>query len=165
MTDTSIESRTTLLPGTAILIRLRRLIIVGILAALASWLLISGSKGGCFGGIDADGGYLDAAGQPTPDQPMCASLTLRPTGIMPIALAIAVIWVIGRVIRAASDEADAIRMIDRAAAVIMIVAAAGILISYVWFAMTPLPDPGESYSVFSPFPFAGIDVDISPMAD
>lgn len=162
MTDTSIASRTTL-PGAEILMRLRRLIIVGILAALASWFLISGSKGWCPGGIDADGGYLDAAGHPTIDQPMCASLTLRPNGLMPVVLAIAVIWVIGRVIRSAVDEADAIRMIDRTAAVIAIVAAAGIVISSVWFALTPLPDPGASYSVFSPFPFATIDVDISPM--
>ncbi|WP_460795129.1 hypothetical protein [Microbacterium sp. GXF0217] len=163
MTDTSIAPRTTLVPGAGILLRLRRLIVVSILAALASWFFISGSKGWCPGGLDADGGYLDAAGQPTPEQPMCASLTLQPSGFMPIVLTLAVIWVIGRVVRSAADEAGAIRMIDRVAAVIAIVTAAGILISYVWFALTPLPDPGASYAVFSPFPFASIDVDISPM--
>ena len=163
MTDTSIDSGTTLLPGAEILVRLRRLIVVGILASLASWLFISGSRGWCPGGITADGGYLDAAGEPTLDPPMCATLTLRPNGVMPIVVAIAVIWVIGRVVRAAANDADAVRMIDRTAAVIAIVAAAGIFISYVWFWLTPLPDPGASYSVFAPFPFAGIDVDISPM--
>lgn len=162
MTNTAMEP-TTLLPGAEILMRLRRLIIVGILSAIGSWFLIGGSKGGCPGGIDAYGGYLDAAGQPTLDQPMCSSLTLRPNGLMPVLVAIAVIWVIGRIVRAAADEADAIRMIDRTAAVLAIVAAAGIIISYVWFALTPLPDPGASYSVFSPFPFATIEVDISPM--
>ncbi|WP_429462395.1 hypothetical protein [Microbacterium sp. ZKA21] len=162
MADTSIESRTTLLPGAEILMRVRRLIIVGILAAIASWFLISGSKGGCPGGFDVDGGYLDAAGQPTLEQPMCSTLTLRPNGLIPVVLAIAVIWVLGRIIRTAVDQTDAIRMIDRTAAVIAIVAAAGIVISYVWFALTPLPDPSSSYSVFSPFPFARIDVDISP---
>lgn len=163
MTNTSMQPNTTLLPGAEILMRLRRLIIVGILSAVGSWFFVSGSKGGCVGGVDADGGYLDAAGQSTLAEPMCATLNLRPNSVMPIAIAIAVVWVIGRIIRSAADEADAIRMIDRTAAVIAIVAASGILISYVWFTLTPVPDPGTSFTVFSPFPFATIHVDLSPM--
>ncbi|MFB7252360.1 hypothetical protein [Microbacterium sp. NPDC056234] len=164
MTDTSMRPKTTQLPGAEILMRLRRLIIVGLLAAIGSWFLISGSKGQCGGSIDADGGYLDAAGQPALDEPLCATLNLRPNGVMPVVIAVVVLWVLGRIIRSAAGEAEAIRTIDRTAAVIAIVAAAGIVISYMWFALTPIPEPGSSFTIFSPFPFATIDVDVSPMS-
>ncbi|MBP3977130.1 hypothetical protein [Microbacterium sp. BLY] len=39
-----------------------------------------------------------------------------------------------------------------------------IIVSHVWFALIPLEQfTGDSWTVFSPFPFGAIDVEVTPM--
>ncbi|GAA1923630.1 hypothetical protein GCM10009775_14990 [Microbacterium aoyamense] len=156
-------SELTRLPGAPIIARIRRLIWTAIGSALVYSTFISASKGGCPGGVDADGGFVDANGVATEIAPMCTSLTMRPSWIVLVALAAIVLGVLGRVLRRAEDETAALRMLDRAALAIMVIAGASIVIAQVWFAMIPLDGFGGTGTYVYPFPFGAVELDTYPM--
>ncbi|WP_435748753.1 hypothetical protein [Microbacterium sp. PMB16] len=132
--------------GAAVVGRIRRVLLLSAFAALVySWML-TGSRGLCVGGADGGG---DAR---------CATLNLKPSFLVYVAIALIVLLALGRVMKAA-DETAAIRTLDRAAFGIAVLVIAAIVISQVWFRMIPIEDfLAGTTSVFSPFPFGIIDV-------
>lgn len=150
-----------LLPEAPIIARVRRLAIVAATSALAYSIFTTAGKSYCAGGIDADGSFTDAAGRATEDPPSCMNLVLAPSGLIYFAIVMIVIGALTRALRA-SDHAEAIRLIDRAAATIWVVAAASVIVSQVWFALIPLDDYREGVLVY-PFPFGSVELTITPL--
>ena len=159
-TDRDASSTATALPGTEIIARIRRLLVVGVLAALGYAAFMSASKGYCPGGI-GDGGFIDAAGDPTDVAPRCVNLTLGPSPLIFAVIVGIAFWALTRVLRRAVDVPSAIRVVDRAAAAIAILAVASVVISQSWFALIPITDWDGTGSFFYPFPFGSVDMVIS----
>lgn len=150
-------------PSAPTIARVRRLIVVAALAAFGYGAFTTGSAGYCPGGVTGDGRFLDADGKATEAVPSCVNLTLQPSGLIYVAIVALVIGALTMVLRRATDERSAIRYLDRAAAVIVILAVVSIVISVVWMRMIPITDWDGAGTFFSPFPFGSIDVNISPM--
>ena len=150
------------LPGREIVSRIRRLVVVGVLAALGYSMFMTASKGYCPGGVSTDG-FVDAAGDPTDVAPSCLNLTLQPSPLILAGIAVIIFWALTRVLRVAVDAPAAIRIIDRAAAVISILAVASVVISQVWFALIPITDWDGTGAFFYPFPFGAVDMQITPL--
>ncbi|MFD4958671.1 hypothetical protein [Microbacterium sp. NPDC058389] len=151
------------LPGRAVIARIRRVLVVALVAGFAYTAVTVASAGGCAGGSDGSGGFVDSAGRSTDLPPTCVQLTLRPTPLVVIAIGLIVLFAIGRVLKAV-DERAALRTLDRAVAGIGVLAAVAIIVSHVWFQLVPLDDlMSGSWTVFSPFPFGTIDVSTEPM--
>ncbi|WP_400994848.1 hypothetical protein [Agromyces sp. GXQ0307] len=154
------------LPGAAVLHRVRRLLGWAIGAGLAYSVIGGAGKSSCPGGFTGDGGYLDAAGQATEVAPQCVTLTLEPSGFAYAVIAIVVFVTIGRVLRYAVDQADAIRRLDRAVVGIVVFVLAWTVITQASFARISL----ESWDGTGPFFFDGtvfgqVDVDVSSMPE
>lgn len=151
------------LPGTLVLTRIRRLIIVAVLAAVGYVVLMSASKVYCPGGMNSEGEFVDAMGAVVEVAPSCISLTLRPSVLVYLAIAAIVIGVVTKIIRRATDQHAAFQYIDRGAAAIAILVVASIVVSQVWFAMIPITDWDGGETFFYPFPIGSVDLVISPM--
>lgn len=148
------------LPGAAILLQTRRLLLTALGAAIVYGFVTYSSKSSCAGGFTGDGGFLDADGRPTDVAPSCVNLTMQPSVLMYVAIGILVPSAISRVLRNADTEAAAIRMLERAEVVIIAVVAASVVISHVWFWTIPI-DSGTGF--LFPFPFGSVSLDISPI--
>lgn len=145
------------LPGAAILLRTRRLIVAALITAFVYNLVMVASRGKCAGGLDGEGGYLDSRGQATDVMPQCVDLTLRPSFWVFAAIALIVVLAITRVLKTADDLRSATRILDRAAMLIFAIAGASVLISYVWFFLIPLETWDGTGSLYFPFPFGSVD--------
>lgn len=152
------------LPGVEIVARVRRLLVVGLVAAVGYSVFMTGSKGYCPGGVNTDGSFIDAAGNATDTAPMCVNLTLQPSGLVFIAVAAVAFGAITMVLRRAADVPSAIRYLDRAAAAIAILTVASVAISQIWFAMIPITDWDGTGTFFYPFPFGSVKLDTEPMS-
>jgi hypothetical protein len=151
------------LPGATVIGRIRRVLIVALVAGLMFPLFTHGSKGRCPGGVSSDGGFVDATGQPTTEAPRCVTLELGPNPLVFVGIALIVLLALGRIMRAA-DEPAALRTLDRAAILVVVLVLVAAVISQVWFRLVSLETfDSDSWSVFSPFPFAIIDVEITRM--
>lgn len=151
------------LPGAVVIIGIRRLLIWSLVAGVLYSSLMSGGKAVCPGGIDADGGFIDADGRSVEQAPMCVSLALRPSVFVYVGLALIVLIALGRVAKA-SDERAALRTLERAIQGSGLLVAIALVVSHVWFQLIPLEQfSSSSWSVFSPFPLGVIDVVIEPM--
>jgi len=75
------------LPGTAVAARIRRLIVVGVLATVAYSFLIVASRGFCPGGAASDSGLTDDAGTLDGTAPTCISITLGPSPVLYVVIA------------------------------------------------------------------------------
>ncbi|MDE0546138.1 hypothetical protein [Microbacterium sp. C7(2022)] len=151
------------LPGAAVIARIRRLLIVAVTAVAGYAMFMTASKGYCPGGITGDGRFLDAAGNPTDLAPSCISMTLQPSGLVYLALAAIVIGALTRVLNRAGDESSAVRILDRAAAIVAIVAVASVIISQVWFSLIPITSWDGTGTFVYPFPFGSVEMTTSPM--
>jgi len=151
------------LPGSAIVQRIRRLIVVTISAAILYSALLAGSKGGCAGGITASGMFVDQNGDATDVAPTCVNLALRPNPMMFLLFGAILLWAVHRVLRKAPDDASALRILDRAAVITGLLAVAAIVIANVWFALIPLYGIDGSGTYIWPFPFGAVDFQTSPM--
>ncbi len=147
----------------AFVARIRRLIIVAALASAGYGLFNAAYKSYCPGGITPAGTFLDALGNATDVAPTCISLALRPSGLVYAAIIAIVIGALTLVLRRATDEASAIRYVERAATATVIVAVASIVISQVWFSLIPLTDWNGTGTFFYPFPFGSVDLEITPL--
>ncbi|MET0736150.1 MAG: hypothetical protein ABWY55_10990 [Microbacterium sp.] len=154
---------TTALPGADVIARIRRLVITALVSGAVYSMFTAAGKSGCAGGIDGEGGFVDANGQPTELVPSCVSLVLRPSPLLLLALAVLVVWAITRVLRSVDGEASAIRTLDRTALAIMIVAGASIVVAQAWFALVPLDGIGGTGTYVHPFPFATVEFESSLM--
>lgn len=152
------------LPGFEIVARVRRLFVVGLIAAVCYSMFMAASKGYCPGGVDADGGFVDAAGNATDSSPACVYLTLQPSPLVLIAVAAVALGAITMVLRRATDVPSAIRYLDRAAAAIAILTVASVAISQIWFAMIPITDWDGTGTFFYPFPFGSVHFETEPMS-
>ncbi|KAA9147243.1 hypothetical protein F6B41_15405 [Microbacterium lushaniae] len=74
-----------------------------------------------------------------------------------------VLFALRRVLRRADDEASAIRIIDRTAVAVIVVAVVSVVIAQVWFSLIPLYGIDDSGTYIWPFPFATVDLVTSPM--
>jgi len=162
--ETRDHQDTAKLPGADMLRRTRDLILVAVIAAIGYWVLLAGSIGTCSGGVDAAGHYLDAAGQVTTVAPQCTNATLHGSPLVLVAIGAIVFLAIGRVLRRATDEDSARRMLRRAAVLVLAVAAGSLVISYLWFAFWASPETLlQRGMLFAPFPFGAIDIATTPM--
>lgn len=152
------------LPGVEIVARVRRLLAVGLAAAVGYSLFMTSGKGYCPGGVTGDGGFTDAAGNATETAPMCAYLTLQPSALIFIAIAAIAFAAITMVLRRAADVPSALRYLDRASAAIAILAVASVVISQIWFAMIPITDWDGTGTFFYPFPFGSVELRTEPMS-
>lgn len=151
------------LPGAAIVARIRRLIVVAVFAAVAYSAFMSASKGYCPGGVTADGSFTDAIGNVVDIAPTCINLTLRPSGLIYLAIVAIVIGALTMVLRRASDQASAMKYLDRAAAGIAILVVLSVIVSQVWFGLIPITDWDGAGTFFYPFPFGSVDLVTTPM--
>ncbi|GAA1823716.1 hypothetical protein [Agromyces salentinus] len=150
------------LPGAAVIRRIRRLLIWAGVTALVYGTVVTASKGGCPGGVTSDGGYLDGNGEPTSVVPQCVTMTLKPTGLVFVFIGLMVIWSITRVLRT-SEQAAAIRILDRAAVVIVAVTVAWAVISMVSFLSVPLQQ-WDGTEPFTPgFIFGNVEIVRTPL--
>ena len=151
------------LPGAVVIAGIRRTLIWTIVAGLVYATFMSGGKGICPGGIDANGGFLDADGRSVDQAPLCVSLSLRPSVFVYVGIALIVLIALGRVAKA-SDERAALRTLTRAIQGAGLLVAIALVVSHVWFQLTPLEQfSSDSWTYFSPFPLGVIDVSTNPM--
>lgn len=151
------------LSGVAVVGRIRRVLIVALIAALGYASFMVSSRSYCPGGFDGNGGYIDADGRPVDYAPQCVDLALKPSPLVFVAIASIVLLAIGRVMKA-SDEATAQRTLDRAALAVVLLAVLAVVVSWAWFRMVPLEEfTAGTASIVSPFPFGLIDVETTPM--
>lgn len=148
-TTYAIDRDAAMLPGAPIIARIRRLIIVALVADAAYAMLATAQRWQCIGG--------SAAGAET-----CTSMQIGPSPVILFAIATIVVVSLGRVLRRAVDEPSAVRIIDRAAIAIAIVAAACGVIAQVWFWALPAPDPSGPFTLVFPFPFASGSLTTTP---
>ncbi|UTT53200.1 hypothetical protein [Microbacterium maritypicum] len=151
------------LPGIATIAKIRRVVILAVIAALVYPTLMVASRATCPGGIDGSGGFIDGSGRPVDEAPLCIQLTLGPSPLVYVGIAAIVLIALGRVMKA-SDEHGALKVLNRAAIGVGVLVAVAIVISHVWFFLIPMEGfTSGSWTVFSPFPFGNIDVTTTPM--
>lgn len=145
-------------PWRTLVARLRRVLIVALIGAALYPAFMSGSRGTCAGGVEADGGFIDSAGRPLDDAPPCIQLNLVASPLVYLGIGLIVLFAINRVIKAVDEEA-ALRTLDRAAIGVAALVFLAIFVSQVWFRLIPIADfMSGSFSVLSPFPFGFIEV-------
>lgn len=154
--------QTAALAGRSVVARIRRLIVVAVVAIAGYATFTMASRGYCPGGVTAEGAFIDGAGNPTDVAATCVNLTLQPSGLVYLAVAVIVIGAVTQVLRRAHDEMSAIRCLDRAATLVAILAVASVTISQVWFFMIPIADWNGTGTFFYPFPFGSVDMDVTP---
>jgi len=150
MTQTPVPVRpheTSALPGAVIIARIRRLLVVALVAGVAYTTLMHAQKEQCTGEAGAE---------------HCVSLSFSPSPLIVIGIAVIVLYAISRVLRTAVVAADALRILDRAAIVIAALTVVSLVIGYVWFAVMPIPDTTNPYLVVFPFPFASGELTTTP---
>lgn len=151
------------LPGAVVIAAIRRVLLWSLITAFLYPVFMSAGKATCPGGFDGNGGFIDSAGLPVDEAPQCIQLTLAPSPLVYIAIAVIVLLALGRVMRAA-DERTALRTLEWAQYGVGLLVVVAIIVSHVWFALIPLEQfTGDSWTVFSPFPFGAIDVEVTPM--
>ena len=151
------------LPGASILRRTRSLLYCALGTGLVYGMLSVASKGGCSGRVTGDGGFIDAEGRPTEAAQYCVDVTMRPSSIVYVAIAVIVLVAITRVLKSSASEAAALRTLDRAAILLVAVTAVWLVFTHVSFWMIPLDqwDGGAYFPL--PFTFGTVDVEISPI--
>jgi len=129
------------------------------LGAAIVYSTLLASKGSCPGGFAMDGGYLDANGDPTSVQPQCIQLTLQPSPVVYLAIALTVVIALGRAARAV-DVGAAVRTLNRAGIVAVGITVVSMVIAFLWF--QAIPTPAEHGSILFPFPFGGGTMTFTP---
>jgi hypothetical protein len=166
MSKTIVErpAEMTALPGATMLKRVRRLIILTVVCALVYSISTTASSGICPGGFDGNGGFIDANGDPTDIAPNCLTLSLHPNPLWFVVFALVVTGALSSALKKSKTEADALRYIDSAAAVIVVLTVLCIVVSHVWFWNLPVDEwDGLHTNFVYPYPFGLVDMEISPL--
>jgi hypothetical protein len=154
----------TVLPGATVLKRVRRLLRRTLGWALVYSILATGSRSTCPGGFDSNGGYLDANGDPTEVAPNCITLTLQPSPLILIVLALVVIGALSSALKKSKTEAEALRYLNSAAVVVGVLVGVCIVVNQVWFSNLPVDEwDGLHTNFVYPFPFGYVEMEISQM--
>lgn len=151
------------MPGGRVLDEVRRLVVTALVAGVGYSFFTSAGQGRCVGGVDADGGFVDRYGQQTDAVPACIDLTLRPSPVVFLVLAAIVAWVVTRVVRRATDEDAALRIIGRAGPAVIVAAIVSVVLSQVVFSAIPLEGWDGTGTPVVPG-WLSVDVVISPMS-
>ncbi|UUT34750.1 hypothetical protein [Microbacterium elymi] len=130
-------------------------------AAVAYGAFMTAGKGGCAGGVSADGGFLDAQGHAVDAAPMCVNMTLHANPFMYAFFIGAIVFALSHLLSRVVDIDHAVRVLDRTLLVVVLVAVVGVIVGQVWFALIPLGDGTGPY--FFPFPFGTVDLTTSSM--
>ncbi|MGO4592796.1 hypothetical protein AB4Z18_03145 [Leifsonia sp. 2TAF2] len=153
--ETSVETgELSALPAGPILIRLRRVLITTAIAAVVYTILSTGSAGSC-----SNAGGEVGTGEAV--QTTCANLVLRPSWIVYAAFGVILFVAIGRIARRSSTVADALRILDRAATAIVIIALVCGVIGLVWMMLVPMSALTSGGTVVFPFPFSAPELTIT----
>lgn len=159
----TIDQRATLLPGAAIVVGIRQLLVWGVVAAALLATLLRGTAGGCSGGIaGTGGGFIGPSGERTDVEPMCGQLTMTTHPLMFLLLAAIVLGALTRVLRRADDVDDALRILANARLVIALATMAAFAIGYLTFFTVDTTD-WASPGVLIPIPVVGIDIETWPI--
>lgn len=164
MTTTTTTTRVTpLLPGAAIVVGIRSLLVWAIVASGVLATFLRGTHGSCSGGLASDGrGFIAADGTPTDIEPRCGTATLSPSPLLFLLLAAIVIGALTLILRRAVDEDHAFRILNNARMAIVVLTLVAMAVG--WIAvMTLRVDDWSSFSVLSPQPFAQFDVETWPL--
>lgn len=153
------------LPGAAVLRGVRRLILLALVASIIYSTLATSSMGTCPGGFDSSGGFIDADGNPVAVAPSCITLTLGPNPLLFVVFALIGIGALSSALKKSKTDADALRYINAAAIVIVVITVVCLVVSHFWFWTLPLEqwDGTGDFFLFGPFPFAVMTTEISPM--
>lgn len=167
MTDT-LDARNTStreeVPGADIIRAIRALLIWAVLASFVYTALSHATKGICPGGFDGSGGFIDADGLPTDAAPTCLTVSLLPSPYVYGIIGGTVIAVLSIILRRASSQAEALRLISRARWIVCGVALVSVLVAQIWFAQQDLSSwDGGPIQVLFPFPFSSGSVEVTPM--
>ncbi|MDQ0646567.1 hypothetical protein QFZ53_000763 [Microbacterium natoriense] len=151
------------LPGATVIEKIRRLVIVSVIAAFAYAVFMTANRGYCAGGFDAQGGFIDASGRAVDQAPRCVELTLGASPLLYAGIALFVVLAIGRATNASTAMATR-RSLNRSAFVVVGIVVFAIVVSQMWFQLVPIEGfASGGGSIFSPFPFGIIDVETTPM--
>ena len=134
-------------PWSAVLRAARRSLVICLVAGFSYSFLTTGSRGGSTGPV--------APGQPEYE----VNLTLQPSPLVFLAIAVIYFTALHRALTRASDEAIAVRAFRRASLVVGIVATCSVLIADIWFFASPLGGWPEPNTWLAPFPFGGLHVE------
>lgn len=163
MTITPEETRTDgLLPGAAIVVGIRSLLIWAVVAAVLLSSFVRGSMSGCSGGLDGSGGFIDSAGDPTHTVPRCGSVTMSASPLVYTAIALIVLLSLTRILRRADTVDAALRIVNNARMGIVVLTLVTFVVGYVAI-MTVQVDDWSNYSLLSPFPFVSYEISTRPM--
>jgi len=89
--STAPDTASAALPGAVVIAAIRRVLLWSLIAAFLYPVFMTASKGICPGGVDANGGFIDSAGRPVDEAPQCIQLTLAPSPLVYIAIAVIVL--------------------------------------------------------------------------
>jgi hypothetical protein len=162
-TLTKPSAPSTALPGTVVMQRMRKLLILALVSSLVYSMFVGASWGRCPGGSDGSGGFVDGSGNPTDVAPSCISLSLGPNPLIYVVIALIVIGALTSALKKARTEADALRYLDSAAAVISVLIVVCIVVSQIWFWNLPVDEwDGGPANFIYPFPFGSVTTVITP---
>ncbi|MFC7405669.1 hypothetical protein [Georgenia alba] len=153
MTTTTETSSTTAagLPHQLMLVVVRRLLVGVLVMAFVYAFLTTASAGSCAG-----------AGQSTDVVPQCVDLTMGPSNAVFVALAAIVLWGVAAAAKRMTEVA-AVEVLDRARFLALGLVMLSIVIAQVWLRLIPIQEWFELSWVVYPFPFADVEVDVTPM--
>lgn len=151
-----------LLPGAAVVIGIRSLLIWGIVAATMLATFLRGSMSSCSGGVTGSGGFLDTDGRPADTAPMCGSVTLSASPLVYVAIGLIVVLSLTRILRRADTVDHALRIVNNARMAIVVLTLVTFVVGF-WAISTVHVEDWSSYSLLYPFPFATFDISTRPM--
>lgn len=131
-------SEVSTVPGREVLVLVRRLIVTALIAAVGYSLFSTGSQARCPGGFNADGGFIDEFGKASEVAPLCISITMRPSALVYLVLALIVVWAVTKTVQKDWDEAAALRILGWAGPTVILVAVLAIVLSWAAFSSIPI---------------------------
>lgn len=161
-TDVEVDERATPQVG-EVLSLVRGLIVWTLVAGFCYSMFSTASQGRCFGGTGSDGGFIDAAGHPTDTAPLCVTMTLRPSLLVYLMLALVVVWAVTRAARLSHRPEAAAADLHRGTIVVVLLAvlAAGVAMSSF---RSPALDRWDGTGT-PPIPgWISVDVSVRPMS-
>lgn len=145
-----------------VLALVRRLTVAALIAGVGYSLISTASQSYCPGGVSADGGFTDRLGNPTEVVPSCITMTLRPSPLIYLLLAVIVALAVTGAARNAQDDAAVHRVLARACAAVIITAVLAVVLTLAAFFSISLEGWGETRT--PPIPgWLVVDVVITPM--
>lgn len=124
---------------------IRRLVIIAALAAFAYGTFMLASKGSCRdGSVNAE--------------PVCKILVLRPSLLIFAAIVAIVVGALTLVLRRAVDQDAGLAYLNRAGLLIAVLVIATLVISHLWFRLTPVFDGETARTLIAPFPLGTVEV-------